>query len=243
MAKYRASLMILFFLLPLLLIDDCFAQTMSLDLGDTSVTSNLIQLVAIITFLSLAPSMLVVVTSFGRIVVVLSMLRSAIGVQQTPPNTVLIGLALFLTSFIMAPTFEQAWNDGVAPYIAHNIAEQEALTLTIAPFRSFMLSQTRGQDIALFTNIAKSKDPVQAVPLNILIPAFMISEIRRAFEIGFLLQLPFLVIDMVVASILTGMGMMMLPPMVISLPFKVIFFVLIDGWNLVIANLVNSYGL
>lgn len=221
------------------------AQSLSLDLGGQgTMTTTIVQLVVMITVLSLAPSLLVVVTSFGRLVVVLSILRSALGTQQTPPNTILIGLALFLTAFIMAPTFERAWTDGIAPYIDQSIDETQAFERTTAPFRSFMLSHTRDEDLGLFIDLSKQPAPAtpEATPLQVLVPAFMISELRRAFEIGFLLFIPFLVIDLVVASILMGMGMMMLPPIIISLPFKLIFFVLVDGWALVVSSLVQSYG-
>ena len=184
------------------------------------------------------------VTSFTRIVVVLSFLRSAIGIQQTPPNAVLVSLALFLTAFVMTPTLEQSYKEGIEPLIADRISEEEAFSKTIAPIRTFMLKHVREQDLRLFMNLANQDTvPTQAeTPLRALVPAFMISELRRAFEIGFLLFLPFLVIDMVVASILMSMGMMMLPPVMISLPFKLIFFVLVDGWYLVAGSLVQSYG-
>jgi flagellar biosynthetic protein FliP len=222
------------------------AQSVNVDLGtqDGQFTSRMLQLVALITVLSLAPSILMVVTSFTRIVVVLSLLRTAIGAAQTPPNTVLIGLALFLTAFIMAPTFEKAYADGIAPMMANEIDETQAFTRTTAPFKDFMLAHTRDKDLAQFFDIAKTKAPPERAdtPLQILVPAFMISELRRAFEIGFLLFVPFLVIDLVVSSILMGMGMMMLPPNSISLPFKLIFFVLVDGWSLVAGSLVQSFG-
>ncbi|MFA5119703.1 flagellar type III secretion system pore protein FliP [Zavarzinia sp.] len=221
------------------------AQSLSLDLnGQGGLTSNLVQIIALVTVLSLAPSLLVVVTSFGRLVVVLSLLRNAIGAQQTPPNTVLIGLALFLTAFIMAPTFDKAWTEGVNPYIQGQIDERAAFDATAAPFRTFMLKNTREADLGLFVDLAGGTKPEtpEAVPLTTLVPAFMISELRRAFEIGFLMFVPFLVIDMVVASILMGMGMMMLPPVVISLPFKLIFFVLVDGWHMTVASLIQSYA-
>ena len=221
------------------------AQSLQLDLGEGGDTTGvIIQLVALITVLSLAPSILVMVTSFTRIVVVLSLLRTAMGVQQTPPNTVLVSLALFLTAFIMAPVFQQAWENGLAPMLENQIDELDAFERTIEPFRGFMLSHVREQDLTLFMDIA-GQEPVagpEAIPLQVLIPAFMISELRRAFEIGFLLFLPFLIIDMVVASILMSMGMMMLPPIMISLPFKLVFFVLVDGWYLVAGSLVQSYG-
>ena len=227
--------------------DPAAAQSLSLDLNgaeDGGTTRLLIQLVALVTVLTLAPSILVMVTSFTRIVVVLSVLRNALGIQQTPPNSVLISLALFMTAFIMAPAFQQAWDNGLEPLIEQRIDESEAFDETVAPFRDFMLSQVRPQDLQLFMDIAEA-EAVQApedTPLQVLVPAFMISELRRAFEIGFLLFLPFLIIDMVVASILMSMGMMMLPPVMISLPFKLVFFVLVDGWYLIAGSLVQSFG-
>ncbi len=219
------------------------AQQFSLDFGGSS-TGRIVQIVVLLTVLSLAPSIIVMVTSFTRIVVVLSFLRSALGTQQTPPNTVLVSLALFLTAFVMAPTLETAYNEGVAPLIAEEITEEQALDRSLAPVHSFMMGIVREQDLRLFLDMAKI-DPVEApeaTPLRALVPAFMISELRRAFEIGFLLFVPFVIIDMVVASILMSMGMMMLPPVMISLPFKLIFFVLVDGWYLVAGSLVKSFG-
>ena len=221
------------------------AQSLNIDLGQGgSSTGRIIQLLALLTILSLAPAILIMVTSFTRIVVVLSFLRSALGTQQTPPNMVIVSLALFLTGFVMAPTFERAYNDGLAPLIADQIDEEEAFSRTMAPVRDFMLAQVREQDLGLFLDLAKA-EPVATpadTPLRSLIPAFMISELRRAFEIGFLIFLPFLIIDMVVASILMSMGMMMVPPVMISLPFKLIFFVVVDGWYLISGSLVQSFG-
>jgi flagellar biosynthesis protein FliP len=221
------------------------AQSLNLDFGDGgSSTAKIIQLIALMTVLSLAPAILMMVTSFTRIVVVLSFLRNALGTQTTPPNMVIVSLALFLTGFVMAPTFEKAYNDGLAPLIAEQISEEEAFTRTMVPVRDFMLAQVRQQDLELFLDLAKS-EPIATpadTPLRSLIPAFMISELRRAFEIGFLIFLPFLIIDMVVASILMSMGMMMVPPVMISLPFKLIFFVLVDGWYLICGSLVQSFG-
>ncbi len=230
------------------------AQTLTLDLGDAegSATGRILQLVALFTVLSLAPAILVMVTSFTRIVVVLSFMRTAIGLQQTPPNMVLVSLALFLTAFVMAPTLERAYEDGIRPLIEEQIPEDVAIERTIAPIRDFMLAHVRDQDLALFADLSRADEgeaaePAEAAeaaatpPLRAIIPAFMISELRRAFEIGFLLFVPFLVIDMVVASILMSMGMLMLPPVLISLPFKLIFFVLVDGWYLVAGSLVESY--
>ncbi|HUH84438.1 MAG TPA: flagellar type III secretion system pore protein FliP [Stellaceae bacterium] len=222
------------------------AQSVTLDLGGEggSSTGRILELLALLTVLSLAPAILVTVTSFTRIIVVLSFLRNALGLQQTPPNIVLISLALFLTGFIMSPTLEKSYNDGVAPLIAEQIPEGEALERAAAPLHDFMSAHVRGQDLQLFAGIAKIptiKEP-KNIPFRVLVPAFMISELRRAFEIGFLLFLPFLVIDLVVSSILMSMGMMMLPPVTISLPFKLIFFVLVDGWYLVAGSLVQSFG-
>ena len=211
-----------------------------------SVSSQIVRLVLLITVLSLAPSILVMVTSFTRIVIVLSFLRTAIGLQQTPPNAVLVGLALFLTVFIMAPTLR----DGLSRRARADAGRRDRRgarrsSATIAPLRDFMLRQVRDEDLALFVEIAQggaADQPRADVPLRVLLPAFMISELRRAFEIGFLIFLPFLIIDMVVASVLMSMGMMMLPPVMISLPFKLIFFVLVDGWALVAGSLVQSFG-
>jgi flagellar biosynthesis protein FliP len=223
------------------------AQSVTLDLGGEgggSSTGRIIQLVALLTVLSLAPAILVTVTSFTRIVVVLSFLRNALGLQQTPPNIVMISLALFLTGFVMAPTLQQSYNDGIAPLIADKLPEQEALTRAAAPLHEFMIAHVRSRDLQLFADLAKIETVAapKDVPYRVLVPAFMISELRRAFEIGFLLFLPFLIIDLVVSSILMSMGMMMLPPVTISLPFKLIFFVLVDGWYLVAGSLVQSFG-
>ena len=209
-----------------------------------TVSGQILRLVMLVTVLSLAPSILVMVTSFTRIVIVLSFLRTAIGLQQTPPNSVLVGLALFLTLFVMSPTLEAVYRDGLEPLLAEEIDESEALTRAAVPVRTFMLRQVRPPDVALFAEIARLEPvpPVAETPFRVLLPAFMISELRRAFEIGFLIFLPFLIIDMVVASILMSMGMMMLPPVMISLPFKLIFFVLVDGWALVVGSLVQSFG-
>ena len=220
-------------------------QTFAVDFGDEgSLTGRIVQLLVLVTVLSLAPSILVVVTSFTRIVVVLSIIRSALGLQQTPPNAVLISLALFLTAFIMAPTLETAYRDGIAPLIGEEISETEAFDRTIAPVHVFMMRHVREKDLALFLNIADAAPPETAAdtPLRVLVPAFIISELKRAFEIGFLIFIPFVIIDMVVASVLMSMGMMMLPPVMISLPFKLIFFVLVDGWYLIAGSLVQSFN-
>ena len=221
------------------------AQSISLDLGEGgTITGRLVQLVLLITVLSLAPSLLVMITSFTRLIIAFSLLRTAFGAQQTPPNTVLISLALFLTFFIMQPTFEQSYTQGIQPLIEEEISEEQAFELAVAPFREFMLRHVRERDLMLFMDIGNipASESAEDVPLRALIPAFMISELKRAFEIGFLLFVPFVVIDMVIASVLMSMGMMMLPPVMISLPFKLIFFVLVDGWYLVVGSLVQSFN-
>jgi flagellar biosynthesis protein FliP len=221
------------------------AQSLTLDLGPGGgVTERALQLVALVTVLALAPSVLVMVTAFTRIVVVLSILRSALGTQTAPPTTVIVSLALFLTAFVMAPTAREAYQAGVAPLIAGQIQQGQAFERASAPFKAFMLRNVREKDLELFVNLARIPRPSgpDQVGLEVLTPAFMISELRRAFEIGFLLFIPFLIIDLVVASILMSVGMMMLPPATVALPFKLIFFVLVDGWTLVAGSLVQSYG-
>jgi len=223
------------------------AQAFSFDLGADaggSTTARVIQLIALMTVLTLAPSILVMVTSFTRIVVVLSFLRTAMGTQQTPPSQIIISLALFVTIFIMTPVFQESYDTGIQPLIDGQIDEFESFNRTMLPVQKFMMVHVRERDLALFADIAKMPDlEVQAtMPLRILIPAFIISELRRAFEIGFLVFVPFLIIDMVVASVLMSMGMMMLPPIIIALPFKIIFFVLVDGWYMIVGSLVRSFG-
>jgi len=239
------------FLAPLMLAalaavsSPALAQSVNIDLGQSgSLSGRVVQLILLMTVLSLAPSILIMMTIFTRMVIVFSLLRSAMGTQQSPPNIVIVSLALFLTGYVMAPTLTAAWDQGIQPLINEEIDEVEAYNRASVPMRNFMLSQVREKDLELFMTLAN--DPVdqrpETVPMTTLIPAFMISEIRRAFEIGFLLYVPFVVIDMVVASILMSMGMMMLPPVMIAMPFKLIFFVLVDGWNLVAGSLVQSFG-
>ncbi len=231
-------------LLVVLLPHVAAAQSLNLDLNDggPSSTGRLIQLFLLFTVLSIAPSILVMVTCFTRIVVVLSFLRTAMGTQQTPPNQVLMSLAIFLTLFIMMPTLQESWDQGIQPYVVGQINEQQAFERSAAPLRVFMLKHVRDNDLQLFADAAKVDSTVAEVPLRVLIPAFMISELRRSFEIGFLVFIPFLVIDMVVASVLMSMGMMMLPPVMIAMPFKIIFFVLVDGWFLIVGSLIQSFG-
>lgn len=238
-----------FVMLGIAFFHPAFAQAVTIDLGDSqqpgSVTGRLVQMVALLTILSLAPSILIMMTSFTRIIVVLSFLRTAIGIQQTPPNTVIISLALFLTFFIMAPTLQVSYDTAVKPLLAEEIDEITAFERGIAPFHAFMRQHVREPDLVLFTELSQ-KGPFEspeAIPLQVLIPSFMISELRRAFEIGFMLFLPFLIIDMVTASVLMSMGMMMLPPVMISLPFKIVFFVLVDGWHLIAGSLIQSFGI
>jgi flagellar biosynthetic protein FliP len=221
------------------------AQDISINFGQGGgLTERVIQLIALLTVLSLAPSILVMVTSFTRIVVVLSLLRTALGTATAPPNSVIISLALFLTGFVMAPSLQSAYDLGVRPLINNEISVEQAFERSSEPLRGFMLKNVRDKDLQLFMDMSREARPERPedTSLRVLVPAFMISELKRAFEIGFLLFLPFLVIDLVVASVLMSMGMMMLPPVVVSLPFKLIFFVLVDGWNLVAGSLVQSYG-
>ena len=214
--------------------------------SDGTAAGRIVQLILVITVLSVAPGLLVMVTCFTRFVVALSFLRAGLGLQTTPANLILISLALFMTFYVMGPTFDKAWQNGVQPLMEKKITEQEAYTRITTPFRTFMRSNVREKDLKLFSELAsdtmrpKQEDAAE-IDLRVLIPAFMISELRRAFEIGFLIALPFLVIDMIVATLTMSMGMMMLPPTVISLPFKVLFFVLIDGWNLLIGGLIRSF--
>jgi flagellar biosynthetic protein FliP len=224
-------------------VTSAWAQDISINFGaGGGLTERVLQLVALMTVLSLAPSILVMVTSFTRIVVVLSLLRTALGTATAPPNTVIISLALFLTAYVMGPAFERAYDLGVKPLVNNEISAEQAFERASDPFRVFMLKNVREKDLKLFVDMSHEAAPAEDLSLRVLVPAFMISELRRAFEIGFLLFLPFLVIDLVVASVLMSMGMMMLPPVVVSLPFKLIFFVLVDGWSLVAGSLVQSYG-
>ena len=207
--------------------------------------STTLQIVLLMTILALAPSILIMLTSFIRIAVVLSFLRHAMGANQMPPSQLLIGLALILTFFIMAPVANKSYNEGIKPYMDEQISGEEAYDKAIQPFREFMLAQTREQDLALFVDIAGIEQPNDQndIPLHVLVPGFVISELRTSFQIAFVIFIPFLVIDMVVASVLMSMGMMMLPPIIVSLPFKILLFVLVDGWYLLVKSLVASFNL
>jgi flagellar biosynthetic protein FliP len=221
---------------------ESFATELEHLLSSSSMTSRLMQIFMLITILGLAPSILIMVTSFVRISIVLAIVRTALGFQQSPPNQVLISLALFLTFFIMSPTLQESYDKGLKHMLEESMTEEEAFPLIAQPFKKFMVSNTRTKDLDLFISIAKVDAPkeIENLPLRVIIPAFMISELKRGFEIGFLIFLPFLIIDIVVASVLMAMGMMM-PPVMVALPFKIIFFVLIDGWYLLAGSLVQSF--
>ena len=210
-----------------------------------SVASWIIRTLGLLTVLSIAPGILVMVTSFPRFVIAFSILRSGMGLATTPSNMILTSLALFMTFYVMTPVFDKSWQDGIKPLMDNKINETEALPKIYGPFRDFMMANTRDKDLKLFVDIAREKGQTTEtdgkVDLRVIVPAFMISEIRRGFEIGFLIVLPFLVIDLIVATITMAMGMMMLPPTSISLPFKILFFVLIDGWNLLVGSLTRSF--
>ena len=238
-------LILLFALVSFLGAEAVTIPTMNFELSAPDTPQQLVSslnVLVVLTLLFLAPSMVLVMTTFTRFVIVFGFLRQAMGTQQVPPTQLLVMLAMILTFFVMEPVGTKAYENGVKPYIAEEIGYEEAFEKTTLPFKNFMIRNTREKDLALFFRIRKMENPqtVADVPLSVIIPAFVISELKTAFEIGFLLFLPFLVIDMVVASILMSMGMMMLPPVMISLPFKILVFVLIDGWNLLIGNLIAS---
>ncbi|MDZ7925664.1 MAG: flagellar type III secretion system pore protein FliP [Agrobacterium sp.] len=213
---------------------------------DGSVAAWIIRTFGLLTVLSVAPGILIMVTSFPRFVIAFSILRSGMGLASTPSNMILLSMAMFMTFYVMSPTFDKAWTDGVQPLLQNQINEQQAIGRIAEPFRTFMNANTRDKDLKLFVDIASERGQVvmtdNVVDYRVLVPAFMLSEIRRGFEIGFLIILPFLVIDLIVATITMAMGMMMLPPTSISLPFKILFFVLIDGWNLLVGSLVRSFN-
>lgn len=226
-----------------------FAQTIDFQTlfpaGDASVSGRIVQLLVVMTVLSVAPGLLMMVTSFARFLIAFSFLRAGLGLQTTPNNLILVSLALFMTLFVMAPTFQEAWDNGVKPMVENKISQQDGYTRTTAPFRTFMKANVRDKDLAMFEQMSADRfgEQNKAGPddLRVLVPAFMVSELRRGFEIGFLVTLPFLIIDLVVATIMTAMGMMMMPPTVVSLPLKVLFFVLVDGWSLLVGALVKSF--
>jgi flagellar biosynthetic protein FliP len=206
--------------------------------------STVMKIAGIITLLTLAPAIVIMLTSFTRIIIVFSLLRQALGTQQMPPNQVLIGISLFITFFLMSPVFNRIYQQAVAPYMEKEITLNSAYKKAVSPLRDFMLKQTRESDLALFVDIAHLPRPKSAdeLPMRVIVPAFITSELKTAFEIGFFIYIPFLIIDMVVASVLLSMGMLMLPPVMISLPFKLMLFVLVDGWHLLIESLIKSFG-
>ena len=213
------------------------------DVDDPGEVSSALQILFLLTILTLAPSILIMTTSFARIIIVLSFLRQAMGTQQTPPTQVLIGLGLFLTLFVMGPTWSEINQNALQPYLNEEISQVDALKMAEAPLKSFMLKQTREKDLSLFVNLGDGQRTIDSeVEIQSLIPAFIISELKTAFQIGFLIYIPFLILDMVVASILLSMGMMMLPPVLISLPFKLMLFVMVDGWYLIVGSLIRSFG-
>lgn len=253
-SRRRVALPVLLLLVAAMALTGC-AQTAStgqpttapsggIDAQDPQNVSAAIQILLFITVLSLAPAILVMVTSFTRVIVVLSLVRNAIGIPQLPPNQVLVGLALFLTAFVMAPALKTINSEALQPYMNGEISQQEALERGEKPLREFMLKQTREQDLALFLKLSDSPKPANVgdVPTYVLVPAFTISELKTAFQMGFIMFVPFLIIDLVVSSALLSMGMMMLPPVIVSLPFKILLFVLVDGWYLIIGSLVGSFA-
>ena len=246
MNKKLISFCITFFIAYFAITNFALAQSVSLNLADAptgSATARIFSVIMLITVLSLAPSILVMMTSFTRIVIVFSITRSALATNATPPNMVLVSLALFLTLFIMTPTLEKAWDVGIQPIIEENVEFLDGLEKASVPLKEVMVKNTREKDLILVTDLSgqETAENIQETPIKIAISAFMISELRRAFEIGFLIFVPFLIIDMVIASVLMSMGMMMLPPSVLALPFKLIFFVLVDGWYLLAGSLITSF--
>jgi flagellar biosynthesis protein FliP len=254
--RRRTLLVIAVVAVALMALTGCAAQTTTngqtapqttqgvLDTNNPQTVSSAIQILLLVTVLSLAPAILVMVTSFTRIIVVLSLVRNAIGIPQLPPNQVLVGLALFLTAFVMAPAIKQINNEAVQPYLNGQMSQQDAFDKGEAPLRTFMLKQTREQDLGLFLKLSGTAKPQTKddVPTYVLVPAFTISELKTAFQMGFVMFVPFLIIDLVVSSALLSMGMMMLPPVIVSLPFKILLFVLVDGWYLIIGSLVGSFN-
>jgi len=246
-ARWRVAVVAGCALLPLAVAGVAQAQAApggTLNSQNPQNVSSAIQILLLVTVLSLAPAVLVMVTSFTRVVVVLSLLRTAIGIPQLPPNQVLIGLALFLTAFVMAPAIKTINDEAMKPYMAGQISQQEAFNRGEAPLREFMFRQTREQDLALFMKLSKAEKPANrdGIPTYVLVPAFTISELKTAFQMGFVMFIPFLIIDLIVSSALLSMGMMMLPPVVVSLPFKILLFVLVDGWYLIVGSLVGSFN-
>jgi len=244
-AVITVGILLVIFLIPTLSFSQALPKvTIGIDQaqkpGDVAVT---LQIILLLTILSLAPAILIMVTSFTRVMIVFSFLRNALGTQQTPPTQVLVGLAVFLTIFIMAPVWQQVNSTALQPYLDQRISQSQAFQNAMSPVRDFMFRQTREKDLGLFLKMANLPKPenISQVPTYVLIPAFIISEFRIAFQIGFLLYIPFLMLDMIVASVLMSMGMMMLPPVMISLPFKLLLFVLVDGWYLIVESIITGF--
>jgi flagellar biosynthetic protein FliP len=242
--KMFAGLALVLAAVPVAWAQAAAAAPLATPLAGGQTSADIIQLLSLLTVLAVAPGILIMVTSFPRFIIVFSILRAGIGLPTTPANIILISLSLFMTAYIMAPVMDRAWSEGIQPLVENRMTETEAFTRTLEPFRAFMTRNVREKDLDLFVDLARERGQTvvvdEIVDMRVLIPAFMISEIRRAFEIGFLVVLPFLVIDLIVATIVMAMGMMMLPPSVVSLPFKILFFVMIDGWNIIVGSLVRS---
>lgn len=248
----KSILKYLFGFAILLFVPDLLAQSITIPevklgmsgAGDPKQVVGLLKILGILTVLTLAPAILIMMTSFTRIVIVLSFVRQALGTQQMPPNQLILGLSLFITFFVMTPVFTKVNTEAIQPYLKSTITQEVAFDKALSPFRGFMFNQTRDSDLALFVKLSKMDQPKTRadVPTTVLIPSFIISELKTAFQIGFIIYLPFLVIDMITASVLMAMGMMMLPPVIISLPFKIMLFVFVDGWSLLIGSLVKSFG-
>ena len=245
--KFRSIMLLVLLVLLPVCAEAQGLPTITLGIGEATEpgeVSTALQILIVLTILSVAPAILLMTTGFTRIVIVLSFVRQAMGTQQAPSNQIVVGLALFLTFFVMTPVFNQINEQALQPYLDNQISQEQALTQALQPMRQFMFSQVGEKDLALLVDISKQPQPENQGDISMLtlIPAFMLSELKRAFQMGFLLFIPFLMIDMIVASILMAMGMMMLPPIIVSLPFKILLFVLVDGWSLVIGSLVQSFG-
>lgn len=237
---FRLLLSVLFSSVPAVAIAQSIDLSQLVPTGDASFSGRIIQGVVLLTLLSLAPGILVTTTCFTRFIIALSFLRSGLGLQSTPSNLIVISLSLFMTYFVMAPIFEKSWNEGIQPLLENQLTQEAAMPLILNPMRDFMLSHVRDSELELFAQFSENPQQPDTSDLKLVIPAYMVSELRRGFEIGFLILLPFLIIDLIVATVTMSMGMMMLPPTVVSLPFKVLFFVLIDGWNIIVGELLKS---
>ncbi|MBL4725067.1 MAG: flagellar type III secretion system pore protein FliP [Rhizobiaceae bacterium] len=237
---FKFLLLVLFSSVPAVAMAQSIDLSQLVPTGDASFSGRIIQGVVLLTLLSLAPGILVTTTCFTRFIIALSFLRSGLGLQSTPSNLIVISLSLFMTYFVMAPIFEKSWEEGIQPLLENRLTQEAAMPLILNPMRDFMLSHVRDEELQLFAQFSDNPEQPDTSDLKLVIPAYMVSELRRGFEIGFLILLPFLIIDLIVATVTMSMGMMMLPPTVVSLPFKVLFFVLIDGWNIIVGELLKS---